>query len=303
MKYILTLLVVMIVAFDGATQESKLSIFDNLIDKCWLAEGKWGDGSDFKQEICFQYDLGAHIVTAKANGFTNQEQTEYGKRNFGVRKFDPISGKVNFWEFDAFGGLTVGEVKAIDKNIHYRYQYGDMYVTDMWEYVNDSTYKFRVGDYKEGEWKQTYLETTFNQIHRKTTTDNFLKSYSRLLNGSWKSKAWDGELIETWSISPLDGHLTQNAEYYEQGVLSYQAMNKMEVLNGELILFTVINGSNPKIFKATSIAHDKVVFENSDYANPSRVEYIFLNDGFQRIISGDESGKPTTYTFDFSRTD
>ena len=32
-------------------QENKLAMFDNLVGKVWKADGEWGDGSKFKQEI------------------------------------------------------------------------------------------------------------------------------------------------------------------------------------------------------------------------------------------------------------
>ncbi|MEM8567769.1 MAG: hypothetical protein AAGF85_15010 [Bacteroidota bacterium] len=300
MKLALTLLVITSPLILTA-QTKDLSIFDNLVGKTWYAEGKWGDGSSFKQQVHFEYNLGDNIVIAKSDGFTNQEQTAYGNRNLGIRKLDAETGEINFWEFDVFGGLTEGEVKAAGKNILYQYQYGESFITDMWEYVNDSTYNFMVGDYKDGKWNQVYLKTTFNRISKKAEKSLLLDELSEKLVGTWQSKAWDGMLYETWSISQVDGHLQQEAKYVENGKVSYQAMNKMEVLNNELVLFTVIQGNNPKIFKATTLSSRRVVFENSDYANPNRVEYIFEADSFRRTIIGIENGKPTSYTFDFSR--
>lgn len=142
-------------------QQNKLALFDNLIGKTWVAEGSWGDGSKFKQEIEFQYDLGETLVLTKAKGFTNAEQTSYGPRNHGVRKFDAASNSIKFWEFDVFGGITQGTVKAEGKDIVYTYTYGETVVTDYWEYVDPNTYNFIVGSYENGTWKQQYLQTTF----------------------------------------------------------------------------------------------------------------------------------------------
>ncbi|GAA4277085.1 hypothetical protein [Aquimarina mytili] len=142
-------------------QESKLSIFKSLANTVWKAEGKWGDGSTFKQEIAFEFDLDSTIVIAKSKGFINKEQTKYGNRNHGIRKYDAVSNTIKFWEFDVFGGLTTGVVEVVGKNILYQYQYGESVVTDMWEYVDDTTYNFKVGNYIDGNWKQTYLETQF----------------------------------------------------------------------------------------------------------------------------------------------
>ncbi|WP_299603268.1 hypothetical protein [uncultured Aquimarina sp.] len=145
-------------------QEPNLDAFKNLVNKEWKAEGKWGNGSVFKQETTFKYDLHNTLVIARSKGFTNQEQTEYGWRNHGVRKFDKTSKTIKFWEFDVFGGLTEGTIVVDGKNILYQYQYGDSLVTDMWEYVDDNTYNFKVGSYQNGVWKQVYLETQFKAV-------------------------------------------------------------------------------------------------------------------------------------------
>ena len=145
----------------GYTQRSDLTMFEPLMGKVWKAEGKWGDGSAFKQEIEFSYDLNKTLVIAKSKGFINKEQTEYGPRNHGIRKYNSEDKTIKFWEFDVFGGVTTGEIKIEGKNILYVYQYGESLVTDMWEYVDKNTYNFRVGSYQDGTWKQVYLETQF----------------------------------------------------------------------------------------------------------------------------------------------
>ncbi len=146
------------------SQDSKLSMFDNLVEKTWKAEGNWGDGSKFVQEIKFEYSLDSTLVITNAIGFVDKEQTKLGKRNHGIRQFDKESNSIKFWEFDVFGGLTEGVVFSKDKNIIYQYEYGGSNVTDMWEYVNDSTYNFKVGNYKDGVWKQLYLSTQFIEV-------------------------------------------------------------------------------------------------------------------------------------------
>ncbi|SEL15205.1 hypothetical protein SAMN04487910_1873 [Aquimarina amphilecti] len=144
-----------------SAHESKLVIFENLINKEWKAEGKWGDGTIFKQETIFKFDLDNTIIIAKSKGFIDKKQTKYGSRNHGIRKFDAKTKTIKFWEFDIFGNLTEGTVIINGKNILYQYQYGDSMVTDMWEYVDDNTYNFKIGNYVDGIWKQIYLETQF----------------------------------------------------------------------------------------------------------------------------------------------
>ncbi|WP_343486551.1 hypothetical protein [Allomuricauda sp. d1] len=143
-------------------QKTALDRFEPLMGKTWKAEGAWGDGSKFKQESSFEYGLDSTIVLVKSKGYTNQQQTEYGDRNHGIRKFDSESNSLKFWEYDVFGGITKGTVYTEGKNIRYEYEYEGTTVTDLWEYVDGNTYNFKVGSYADGEWKQVYLETTFN---------------------------------------------------------------------------------------------------------------------------------------------
>lgn len=161
-KYLFLFFLISLVAY---AQENPLEKnFSNLVGKTWKAEGKWGDASVFKQEILFRYSLDKKIIITETKGFTNKEQTIYGNRNHGIRKYDKETNSIRFWEFDVFGGLTKGTVLLEDKNIRYIYQYGDTVVTDMWEYINDTTYKFTVGNYVDGKWKQKYLETEFKLV-------------------------------------------------------------------------------------------------------------------------------------------
>lgn len=142
-------------------QENPLFIFKPLENHIWKAEGKWGDGSTFKQEISLEFSLENHLVKVESKGFTNMEQTAFGLRNHGVRQFDQNLKKIRFWEFDVFGNVTEGTVESDGKDIIYRYDYGGTYVTEMWKYKNDTVYDFVVGVLENGEWKQKFLETQF----------------------------------------------------------------------------------------------------------------------------------------------
>lgn len=143
------------------SQENPLDIFDKLVDKSWEAFGNWGDGSKFKQVISFRYALDSSIVITNSMGFTDNEQLTFGPRNHGIRQYDATSDSIRFWEFDVFGGATEGVVYSAGENIFYQYQYSGTTFTDMWEYVDDNTYNFKVGRYKDGVWQQIYLSTRF----------------------------------------------------------------------------------------------------------------------------------------------
>lgn len=159
MKNIIILLFFIPIALKS--QENPLTIFQPLENYIWSAEGKWGDGSTFKQEVSFEFSLENKIVKVESNGFTNMEQTEFGLRNHGIRQYDEKLKKIRFWEFDIFGNVTEGTVESDGKNLIYRYDYGGTLVTEMWNYKNKLTYDFIVGVYENGEWKQKFLETEF----------------------------------------------------------------------------------------------------------------------------------------------
>ncbi|MEO9511558.1 MAG: VOC family protein [Flavobacteriaceae bacterium] len=161
MKKYLLLLVLPLFAHVNA-QQDHLALFKNLVGKKWIAEGAWGDGTKFKQEIEFEYRLNGTLVFANSKGFTNKEQTAYGPRNHGIRKFDADTNTIKFWEFDVFGGVTEGTVQSNGKNIIYTYAYGESVLTDYWEYVDDNTYNFTVGAYENGIWQQKHLSTQFS---------------------------------------------------------------------------------------------------------------------------------------------
>jgi len=48
------------------------------------------------------------------------------------------------------------------------------------------------------------------------------------------------------------------------------------------------------------MSDDRIVFENSDYSNPSKVTYMLHDNRFDRKIEGMEDGKSVEYTFHFS---
>lgn len=141
-------------------QENPLVVFEPFMEKEWSAEGKWGDGSVFKQELFVKYSLDSTLVLVHSKGFTNQDQSTYGDRNHGIRRFDAASNQLVFYEFDVFGGLTQGTVKASGKDLVYTYDYQGTMVTDYWSYIDSNTYGFKVGIY-DGTWQQVFLETTF----------------------------------------------------------------------------------------------------------------------------------------------
>ena len=145
-------------------QQGQVDLFAPLMDRTWTAEGNWVNGSPFFQQVHFAHDLEGSVVIARSKGFVDTEQVQKGQRNLGLRRYDSVNGLWKFWEFDVFGGVTEGEVLIQGKDIWYQYQYGESVVTDAWEYVDESTYKYTVGEHDGSDWKAVYLETEFRKI-------------------------------------------------------------------------------------------------------------------------------------------
>lgn len=140
-----------------------MQAFENLVGGSWKAEGEWGDGTPFKQHIEFEWGLSQTIIKSKTFGNISTEGNEFGLRNVGIRAWSSEDSVMVFWEFDIFGGITEGTVKAKGKDVYYHYTYdagqGPMELTDAWIFKDNDTYEFIVGVFREGKWEQQYLST------------------------------------------------------------------------------------------------------------------------------------------------
>ncbi|TDQ32207.1 DUF6265 family protein [Zeaxanthinibacter enoshimensis] len=121
------------------------------------------------------------------------------------------------------------------------------------------------------------------------------------LAGIWTAKAFDGKLYEEWKLNN-DGWMQQQGYYIEKNDTTYAAVTQIQKVNEDIILFSVIENSNPKIFKAVSREENKIVFENKDYNNPFQVTYEFLSgDNYRRTIKGYENDSLVEYEFSFKK--
>lgn len=122
------------------------------------------------------------------------------------------------------------------------------------------------------------------------------------LAGNWIAKAFTGELHEKWVLEK--GWMQEQSYYIENNDTSYSAISRIEKIENDIILFSVIKNSNPKIFKAISVEENEIVFENKDYKNPYQVKYEFLNkNNFKRTIIGLENDSLVIYEFNFKKVD
>jgi len=122
-----------------------------------------------------------------------------------------------------------------------------------------------------------------------------------ILSGKWKAKAFDGELHEEWTLND-NGWMQQEGYYIEKNDTSYAANTQIQKVGKDIILFSVIRNSNPKIFKLISQKKDEMVFENDDYKNPFQVKYEFLaSDKYRRTIRGYENDSLVIFEFNFEK--
>ena len=148
----------------------------------------------------------------------------------------------------------------------------------------------------------TVVLTFFLISCRESTPQQERLNLESKLAGKWIAKAFDGELHEEWVLGK-DGWMQQTGYYIEDADTSYSAKTKIERVGDEVILFSVIKDSNPKIFKATALDEDEIVFENGDYRNPFEVKYEFFSEGnYRRTIRGYEPDSSlVVYEFNFEK--
>ena len=121
------------------------------------------------------------------------------------------------------------------------------------------------------------------------------------LSGKWITKAFDGELHEEWKLNN-NGWMQQQGYYIEKGDTTYAAKTQIQKVGNDIILFSVIENSNPKIFKSITTTENKMVFENDDYKNPFQVKYEFFSkEKYRRTIKGYENDSIVIHEFNFEK--
>ena len=164
MKHLFTVVFSYLILHASYAQDDEanpLAILEPLMGKTWAIEANWGGGSLFKQELFVEYGLQDQVIYSYTKGFINSERTEFGDRSFGIRKYDKESDKLLFWEFDTFGGVTTGEIIPNGRDLWFVYSYGESVIADIWEYLDDETYAFRVVSYNDGEIGDVYLKGAY----------------------------------------------------------------------------------------------------------------------------------------------
>lgn len=157
-KYLLlVLLLSSTLSYGQTSKETAYKALENLVGGTWLYEGQWGNGQKFKQEHIFEWGLNRQIMKVKTYGTVNQETGEYGLRNEGIRAWDTKTETVKFYEFDVFGGATIGDCVFEKDRFHYEYLYEiegrQQLMRDTWKFMDKDTYLFSVNLKSGDEWK------------------------------------------------------------------------------------------------------------------------------------------------------
>ena len=140
--------------------QKSLEAFANLVPGTWISEGKQLGGHEGKAEKIYEWGLNEKLVKVKT--YTTDPKTlKFDLRNEGVRFWKANDELIHFYEFDAFGGITEGTVTINEKDIHYDYEYEGYKLRDSWIYVNADTYKYIVGVWEDGAWKEKFHEGQF----------------------------------------------------------------------------------------------------------------------------------------------
>ncbi|MEM9388826.1 MAG: hypothetical protein AAGA02_00045 [Bacteroidota bacterium] len=139
-------------------QTNPLAAFDNLVGSSWVSEGKQLGGFDGKTVYKIESGLEGKIIKV-ATYATDPKTKEFGLRNEGIRAYDAGQKTIKFYEFDKLGGTTIGEVIIENKNMHFVYMYQGMELRDSWIYETEDQYRFIVGTWENGDWKQKFHET------------------------------------------------------------------------------------------------------------------------------------------------
>ena len=167
MKNLFTVLSLFVLPFSLFAQGNiMLMPFEPLMNAQWKAEGKWKDGTPFKQEVSYRWSEDEQSVIMVTNSYLDTTYTDFGQFSEGVHVWDTISNTIKFQVKDIHGNVIDGSVRTKVKTIMYEYVYEDelgvkTYMTDALIWIKPDKYMFKVGTMKDGEWEEVYLETYF----------------------------------------------------------------------------------------------------------------------------------------------
>ncbi len=162
MRKLLVLSFICIITSVHAQKKEIHAFFTQMNGSRWECQGKWKVGKPFHQIYTFEWSENNIVCQVNTFDFERSENKNPSLRNVGIRKFDQKNNQWKFWEFDYLGGITEGKISYREQSIYYTYAYEvngqTNWMTDAWEFVNDSTYNFKIGVWENESWTSVYCE-------------------------------------------------------------------------------------------------------------------------------------------------
>jgi len=163
MRQVIVLTVAIAIQANTLLAQSSLSAFENLVGSKWEVVGRWSNGEDFRQEYLFEWSLDKNLVKVQTYGTINMLTGEYGLRNEGIRVWKEGEGKIQFYEFDIFGGVTEGICTIDGESIIYEYNYQGLALKESWIFKDKNTYEYIVESLENGKRKELYQTSTIKR--------------------------------------------------------------------------------------------------------------------------------------------
>ena len=167
MKTIITLLAFFVYSSSLFAQGNiMLMPFEPLMNTEWKAEGKWKDGTPFKQEVTYSWAANEETVNLVTKSYLDTSFSAFGKFSEGTHAWDTITNSIVFQLEDIHGRKMEGNIRTKPKAIMYEYVVENdlgmkTYMTDAIIWIKPDKYLFKVGTLKDDEWEEVYLETYF----------------------------------------------------------------------------------------------------------------------------------------------
>ncbi|MBI1287501.1 MAG: hypothetical protein GC178_07965 [Flavobacteriales bacterium] len=167
MKNLITLFAFFVLPFSLLAQGNIMLLpFEPLMNATWKAEGKWKDGTPFKQEVVYKWSDNEEEVLMETSDYLDKSFIQFGHFSDGVFRWDTVENVIKFNIEDVTKNVKEGTVKTKQKTIMYEYVVEDSlgvktYMTDALIWIKPDKYMFKVGTMKDDEWENVDLETYF----------------------------------------------------------------------------------------------------------------------------------------------
>lgn len=167
MKKLFVLTAIIVFPFGLLAQGNiMLMPFEPLMNATWKAEGKWKDGTPFKQEINYAWSDDNETVELVTKSYLDTSFTTFGVYSQGVIAWDTLTNSIAFKLTETNGNVIDGKVKTKQKTILYEYVLENelgmkTYLTDALIWIKPDKYLLKVGRLEKDEWEDVYLEAYF----------------------------------------------------------------------------------------------------------------------------------------------